>query len=56
MTIAEEDLRRVKDATDVVAVINEKVGLKRSSSRWVGLCPFHAEKTPSFYVNPSLGV
>jgi len=56
MTIAEEDLRRVKDATDVVAVINEKVGLKRSSSRWVGLCPFHAEKTPSFYVNPALGV
>ncbi len=56
MTIAEEDLHRVKDATDVVAVINEKVGLKRSSSRWVGLCPFHAEKTPSFYVNPALGV
>ena len=56
MTIAEEDLRRVKDATDVAAVINEKVGLKRSSSRWVGLCPFHAEKTPSFYVNPALGV
>jgi len=56
MTIADEDLRRVKDATDIVAVITEKVGLKRSSSRWVGLCPFHAEKTPSFYVNPALGV
>jgi len=56
MTIVDEDLRRVKDATDIVAVITEKVGLKRSSSRWVGLCPFHAEKTPSFYVNPALGV
>lgn len=56
MTIADEDVRRVKDATDIVAVINEKVGLKRSSSRWVGLCPFHAEKTPSFSVNPALGV
>jgi len=56
MTIAEEDLRRVKEATDIVAVVNEKVGLKRSSSRWVGLCPFHAEKTPSFSVNPALGV
>jgi DNA primase len=56
MTISEEDLHRVKDATDVVAVITEKVGLKRSSSRWVGLCPFHAEKTPSFSVNPALGV
>ena len=56
MTIAEEDLHRVKDATDIVAVVNEKVGLKRSSSRWVGLCPFHAEKTPSFSVNPALGV
>ncbi|HEV8115413.1 MAG TPA: DNA primase [Acidimicrobiales bacterium] len=56
MMIAEEDLRRVKEATDIVAVINEKVGLKRSSSRWIGLCPFHAEKTPSFSVNPALGV
>ncbi|MEO5680777.1 MAG: DNA primase [Acidimicrobiales bacterium] len=56
MTIAEEDVRRVKDATDIVAVVNEKVGLKRASSRWVGLCPFHAEKTPSFSVNPALGV
>ena len=56
MTIAEEDLRRVKEATDIVAVVNEKVGLKRASSRWVGLCPFHAEKSPSFSVNPALGV
>ncbi len=56
MMIAEEDVRRVKEATDIVAVVNEKVGLKRSSSRWVGLCPFHAEKTPSFSVNPALGV
>ena len=56
MTIAEEELRRVKEATDLVAVISEKVGLKRSGSRWVGLCPFHAEKTPSFSVNPALGV
>ena len=56
MTIADDDLRRVKDATDIVAVINEKVGLKRAASRWVGLCPFHAEKTPSFNVNPALGV
>ncbi len=56
MTIADEDVRRVKEATDIVAVVNEKVGLKRSSSRWVGLCPFHAEKTPSFSVNPALGV
>ena len=56
MTIADEDVRRVKEATDIVAVVTEKVGLRRSSSRWVGLCPFHAEKTPSFSVNPALGV
>ncbi len=56
MTITEEDLRRVKEATDITAVVNEKVGLKRSSSRRIGLCPFHAEKTPSFSVNPALGV
>jgi DNA primase len=57
MAIHEEDVRRVKDATDIVAVLSEAgVGLKRSGTRWVGLCPFHSEKTPSFSVNPQLGV
>ncbi len=55
MGILDEDVARVRDATDVVAVVSEHVALKRVGRRFVGLCPFHAEKTASFNVNPELG-
>ncbi len=42
----------VKDSADIVQVIGEYVELKRAGVRFSGLCPFHAEKTPSFSVNP----
>jgi DNA primase len=42
----------VREAADIVEVINEFVTLKKTGSRFVGLCPFHGEKTPSFSVNP----
>ncbi len=41
---------------DIVELISEKVELKRVGSQYRGLCPFHREKTPSFYVSPDLGV
>ena len=51
MGIEDDDIASVRAATDIVAVISEHVGLKRVGRRWVGLCPFHSEKTPSFNVN-----
>ena len=41
----------VRRSVDPLQIIGEVVALKRRGSRWVGLCPFHAEKTPSFTVN-----
>ena len=46
----------VKDAADIVEVVSDYVKLKRSGSGFIGLCPYHNEKTPSFTVNPSLGI
>ena len=42
----------VRAAADLYEVVSQYVALKKSGARWRGLCPFHTEKTPSFYVDP----
>jgi DNA primase len=49
--ISTESLERVKQATDIVEVISAHTDLRRQGTRWVGLCPFHEERTPSFSVD-----
>ncbi len=49
--ISAESLERVKQAADIVEVISAHTDLRRQGARWVGLCPFHEERTPSFSVD-----
>src|ERR671915_731481 len=56
MGILDEDVARVRESTDLVALAGEHIALKRVGNRYMGLCPFHAEKTPSFSVNQELGL
>lgn len=46
---------KIKDAANIVDVVSEFVTLKKSGANYKGLCPFHNEKTPSFYVSPARG-
>ena len=49
--ISGDSLERVKQAVDIVEVISAHTDLRRQGTRWVGLCPFHEERTPSFSVD-----
>lgn len=51
--IPEETLQQVLAATDIVDLVGRSVKLRRAGTNWVGLCPFHNEKSPSFNVRPS---
>jgi DNA primase len=53
--IAQETLDRVRRDANVVEIVGESVKLTKRGRSFVGLCPFHKEKTPSFHVNPERG-
>src|SRR5438067_10771077 len=46
-----DSIDRVKDAVDMVQLVGARSDLRRVGARWIGLCPFHDERTPSFSVN-----
>jgi DNA primase len=54
--ISKDTISLVRDRTDLVAIVSESVpSLKKRGRRFLGLCPFHKERTPSFNVNPDTG-
>ncbi|NBC04684.1 MAG: DNA primase [Bacteroidetes bacterium] len=54
--ISDDKKEEIRAAADIVDVVGDYVKLKKSGSGFVGLCPFHDENTPSFHVNPRLGI
>lgn len=54
--ITPEVTQRVRDVLDIVDIASDLTRLQRRGRKYVGLCPFHKEKTPSFHVDPDLGL
>ncbi|MCL2024989.1 MAG: DNA primase [Coriobacteriia bacterium] len=54
--ISEQDIARIREATDIVQLVSERVVLKQKGRLFWGCCPFHQEKTPSFKVDPAAGL
>ncbi|MBQ9068180.1 MAG: DNA primase, partial [Eggerthellaceae bacterium] len=53
MAISSEDIQRVRDATDIVAVFAERVPMRQRGRDFWCCCPFHEERTPSCKVDPT---
>lgn len=51
--ISEETIENIKSQSDIISIISEYIDLKKTGSNYIGLCPFHNEKTPSFTVSPT---
>jgi DNA primase len=54
--IDQQTIGRILDAANIVEVVGDFVALKKRGTNYIGLCPFHNEKTPSFTVSPSKGI
>jgi len=54
--IPQETVNKILDTAQIVDVVGDFVTLKRRGANYVACCPFHNEKTPSFYVSPSKGI
>ena len=54
--IPQETVNRILDAAQITDVVGDFVSLKRQGADYVACCPFHNEKTPSFYVSPAKGI
>lgn len=54
--INKETIQRIMDAAHIEEVVGEYVSLRKRGTNHIGCCPFHNEKTPSFYVSPSKGI
>lgn len=55
VAISDDDIDRVRASVSIVDVVGQHVQLRRTGRNWVGLCPFHGEKTPSFNVREETG-
>lgn len=55
MAHARVDVERLLAGTDIVEIVGGYVKLKKDGKEWKGCCPFHSERTPSFYVSPEKG-
>ncbi|MDE6198921.1 MAG: DNA primase, partial [Muribaculaceae bacterium] len=54
--IDRETVQKILDTADIVDVVSDFVTLKRRGANYIGLCPFHNERTPSFSVSKSKGI
>ena len=54
--IDQPTIDRILDAVQIVDIVSDFVTLRKRGVNYVGLCPFHDDKTPSFYVSPSKGL
>src|SRR6266581_1970643 len=56
MKVSQDQLERIREATNIVDLVAEHVRLRKRGRNWIGLCPFHSEKTPSFNVLEERGI